>query len=48
MTEYLPLIIESGKQFLILGNMNHALYTEIFHYFFEKKTISRAKASPRY
>ena len=37
MTEYLPVVIESGKQFLVLGNMNHALYTEIFHYFFEKK-----------
>lgn len=37
MSEYLPMLIESGKQFLILGNMNHALYTEIFRYIFEKK-----------
>ena len=37
MKEYLPLLIESGKQFLVLGNMNHALYTEIFRYIFEKK-----------
>lgn len=33
MKEYLPLIINSGKQFLILGNMNHITYKEIFHYF---------------
>lgn len=37
MKEYLPLLIESGKLFLVLGNMNHALYTEVFHYFFERK-----------
>lgn len=33
MKEYLPLLINSSKQFLILGNMNHAIISEIFHYF---------------
>lgn len=33
MKEYLPLMVNSGKQFLILGNMNHAIIQEIFHYF---------------
>ncbi len=33
MKEYLPLIVNSGKQFLILGNMNHAILREIFAYF---------------
>ena len=37
MKEYLPLLINSGKQFLILGNMNHAIISEIFHYFQENK-----------
>ena len=35
--EYLPLLIESGKQFLVLGNMNHAMYADIFPYIFERK-----------
>lgn len=33
MKEYIPLIAELGKQFLILGNMNHITFKEIFHYF---------------
>lgn len=33
MKEYIPLIMESGKQFLVLGNMNHITFKEIFHYF---------------
>lgn len=37
MKEYLPLMVNSGKQFLILGNMNHALYCENFVYFKENK-----------
>ena len=37
MREYLPLMINSGKQFLILGNMNHAIISEIFHYFMADK-----------
>lgn len=37
MKEYLPLLVNSGKQFLVLGNMNHALYSENFVYFKENK-----------
>lgn len=37
MKEYLPLIINSGKQFLILGNINHVTFREIFHFFKEDK-----------
>ncbi len=37
MKEYLPLMVNSGKQFLILGNMNHAIISEIFHYFMTDK-----------
>ena len=37
MKEYLPLLVNSGKQFLILGNMNHAIISEIFHYFMADK-----------
>lgn len=37
MKEYLPLMVNSGKQFLILGNMNHAIISEIFHYFMADK-----------
>ncbi len=37
MKEYLPLLINSGKQFIVLGNINHALYKEIFHYIIEEK-----------
>ena len=33
MKEYIPLVMESGKQFLILGNMNHITFGEIFRYF---------------
>ena len=37
MKEYVPLIQESGKQFLVLGNMNHITFKEIFHYFYDHK-----------
>ena len=37
MKEYLPLMVNSGKQFLILGNMNHALFSENFVYFKENR-----------
>ena len=33
MNQYLPLLIERGKKFLILGNINHATYAEILPYF---------------
>lgn len=32
MKEYLPLLVNSGKQFLVLGNTNHAILNEIFPY----------------
>lgn len=32
MKQYLPLLIEKDKEFLILGNINHATYSEIFPY----------------
>lgn len=37
MKEYIPLMMESGKQFLILANMNHITFKEIFHYFKDGK-----------
>lgn len=37
MKEYLPLMVNSGKQFLILGNTNHAILREIFPYLKENK-----------
>lgn len=37
MKEYIPLLMNSGKQFLVLGNMNHITFKEIFHYFIENK-----------
>lgn len=33
MKEYVPLVMEKGKKCLILGNMNHITFREIFHYF---------------
>lgn len=33
MKEYIPLIMENKKLFLVLGNMNHITFKEIFHYF---------------
>ena len=33
MKEYLPLMLNSGKQFLVLGNINHITFREIFHFF---------------
>lgn len=37
MKEYLPLIVNSGKQFLVLGNINHATFNETFTYFKNNK-----------
>lgn len=37
MKEFLPLLINSGKQFLVLGNTNHATFNETFKYFKENK-----------
>lgn len=37
MREYLPLLVNSGKQFLVLGKMDHALYVETFEYFMQNK-----------
>ncbi len=37
MGEYLPVLINSGKQFLVLGNMNHAIISEIFRFFIDNK-----------
>ncbi len=37
MKEYLPLMVNSGKLFLVLGNMNHITFKEIFHYFKDEK-----------
>ena len=37
MKEYIPLLAKSGKQFLVLGNMNHITFKEIFHYFKDNK-----------
>jgi hypothetical protein len=31
MTEYLPLLVERGKSFLVLGNINQAMYSELFY-----------------
>ena len=33
MKEFIPLVMESGKQFLVLGNVNHVTFKEIFHRF---------------
>ena len=33
MGEYLPTLMNSGKAFLVLGNMNHVQYKELFPYF---------------
>lgn len=37
MEEYLPTLVKSGKDFIILGNINHATMNECFIYFKEKK-----------
>lgn len=37
MKEYLPLLVNAQKQFIILGNMNHATWAETFPYFIENK-----------
>jgi len=33
MKEYLPLVLASGKKFIVLGNINHVTFKEIFHFF---------------
>jgi hypothetical protein len=33
MNEYLPTLVNSGKRFLVLGNMNQVQYKELFPYF---------------
>ena len=33
MKKYLPFLVDSGKKFLVLGNMNHVTFKEIFPYF---------------
>lgn len=35
--ELVPLLMNENKKFLILGNMNHVTFKEIFHYFKEGK-----------
>ena len=35
--EYIPTMMNSGKKFIVLGNMNHVTFKEIFHYFYEHK-----------
>ena len=42
MKEYLPLMVNSGKHFLILGNLNHVTIKEVFPYLFNK-TFWRGK-----
>lgn len=37
MKEYLPLLISSGKKFIILGNLNHATWAETFPLLMEHK-----------
>lgn len=37
MREYIPLLVEKGKQFIILGNMNHITLKELLHLFMEGK-----------
>lgn len=37
MKEYIPLVAELDKKFLVLGNMNHVTFKEIFHYFKDNK-----------
>jgi len=33
MKEFLPLVLDSGKKFIVLGNINHVTFKEIFHFF---------------
>ena len=37
MKEYLPLLVNSKKDFIILGNINHATWAETFPYFIENR-----------
>lgn len=37
MKEYLPLLVNSKKEFIILGNINHATWAETFPYFIENR-----------
>lgn len=33
--EYIPCLMESRKKFIVLGNLNHATFKEIFHYIYD-------------
>lgn len=33
MALYIPMMMQSGKKFIVLANMNHITFKEIFHYF---------------
>ena len=35
--EYIPTLMESGKKFIVLGNINHSTFKEIFHYIIDRK-----------
>lgn len=37
MKDYLPFLIDSGKRFLILANLNHATWADTFPYFYEQR-----------
>jgi hypothetical protein len=37
MKEYLPTLMNSGKRFIVMGNMNHVQYKELFPYFMNGK-----------
>lgn len=37
MKQYIPLLVKSGKKFLVLGNTNHVTFKEMFVYFKENK-----------
>ncbi len=37
MDEYLPILVNSGKQFLVLGKMDHAVYAENFEFFMQNR-----------
>lgn len=37
MKQYLPLLVEKEKEFLVLGNINHATYREVFPYLMSGK-----------
>jgi len=37
MAEYLPTLVSSGKLFVVLGNLNHVQYKQLFPYFMDGK-----------